>query len=339
MLSAIERPPQEVLDCYGASLSAARWEPLGNAGGFSGARLWRAVAEGRAYLLRAWPAGRMTADRLCIIHALMEKAHYHGLTYVPVPELSAASSSWVQCRAQCWELTNWLPGKADFRDNPTDVRLIEAVRAIARIHGVWSQVESRLGRCPAIERRLAAIHDWNELRASGWRPEWNSAGDLVRDYAQHLWDALPAHLLAATTGLRRCQDRAVPLQPCLCDVWHDHILYEADTVTGVIDYGQVKLDCVAVDLARLLGSMIPNAPERMQGALWVYTQMRPLAAAAEDLVPLLDWTGVLVGAMNWLRWLYHERRTYPTAEAVAQRLRHLVQRLETVSPGARLPQA
>jgi Ser/Thr protein kinase RdoA (MazF antagonist) len=159
---------------------------------------------------------------------------------------------------------------------------------------------------------------------------WSSASaiDPIRECAQHLWRALPAHLPAATTELLCWQHRAVPLQPCLCDVWHDHILYEGDTVTGVIDYGQVKLDCVAVDLARLLGSMVPGAPERMQGALWMYGQMRPLPVAAEMLVPLLDRTGMLVGAMNWLRWLYHEGRTYPTPEAVAQRLRHLAQRLE-----------
>jgi Ser/Thr protein kinase RdoA (MazF antagonist) len=330
MLGTDNRPPEEVLDCYGARFAAPLWEPLGNAGGFSGARLWRATVEGRAYVLRSWPAGRMSVDRLRVIHALMEKAHYHGLAYVPVPELTAASCSWTECRGHCWELTNWLPGKADFRDNPTDVRLIEALRAIARIHGVWSRVEWCSGPCPAVERRLAAIRDWNDRRASGWRPVWDSAGDIdpIRECAQRLWRALPAHLPAATTELLCWQHRAVPLQPCLCDVWHDHILYEGDTVTGVIDYGQVKLDCVAVDLARLLGSMLPGAPERMQGALWMYAQMRPLPAAAEDLVPLLDRTGVLVGAINWLRWLYHEGRTYPIPEAVAQRLRHLAQRLE-----------
>jgi len=59
MVSTAERPPREVLDCYGARLAAAFWEPLGNAGGFSGARLWRGSVDGRAYVLRAWPAGRM----------------------------------------------------------------------------------------------------------------------------------------------------------------------------------------------------------------------------------------------------------------------------------------
>jgi Ser/Thr protein kinase RdoA (MazF antagonist) len=170
---------------------------------------------------------------------------------------------------------------------------------------------------------------------------WNADRniDSVRALAQLLWDSLPAHLPAATAELMRWQDRPVPLQPCLCDVWHDHILYEANTVTGVIDYGQVKLDCIAIDLARLLGSMVPNAPERVQGALWIYAQMRPLSTAAEDLVPLLDRTGVLVGAMNWLRWLYHEGRTYSPPEAVAQRVLQLVQRLESFSAWPLLRQA
>ena len=328
MLRAVDRPPQEVLDSYSARFSSAVWDPLANAGGFSGARLWRTVVDGRAYVLRAWPRGRMSGDRLRLIHALMEKAHYHGLAYVPVPELTAASCSWVECREHFWDLTNWLPGKADFRDNPTDVRLIEAVRAVARIHGVWSQAESRNGPCPAVERRLAAIHDWSELRASGWRPVWSSTGDPVQECAQQLWDLLPLRLPAATAELCRWQDRVVPLQACLCDVWHDHILYEGDTVSGVIDYGQVKLDCVAVDLARLLGSMVPSAPERRHGALWIYAQMRPLPAAADDLVGLLDETGVIIGAMNWLRWLYLEGRRYPETAAVVRRMAELARRLD-----------
>ena len=66
----------------------------------------------------------------------------------------------------------------------------------------------------------------------------------------------------------------------------------------------------------------------MQWALSMYGQMCPLPAAADDLVALLDRTGVLVGAMNWLRWLYHERRNYPDQEALARRLCDLVQRLQ-----------
>ena len=48
------------------------------------------------------------------------------------------------------------------------------------------------------------------------------------------------------------------MQPCLCDPWHDHVLFTGDQVSGVIDYGSVKEDHIAVDLARLLGSLVED---------------------------------------------------------------------------------
>ena len=47
--------------------------------------------------------------------------------------------------------------------------------------------------------------------------------------------------------------RPVPFNLCIGDVWHDHILFEGDAVTGMIDFAAAKVDHVAADLARLLG--------------------------------------------------------------------------------------
>ena len=41
-----------------------------------------------------------------------------------------------------------------------------------------------------------------------------------------------------------------------------------------------------------------------------------------------DETGTLLGATNWLRWLYHEGRRFEDRGAVARRLAELVTRIE-----------
>jgi Ser/Thr protein kinase RdoA (MazF antagonist) len=128
----------------------------------------------------------------------------------------------------------------------------------------------------------------------------------------------------ARADLAAWRHRPVPVQPCLCDVWHDHVLFAGDRVTGLIDYGAAKVDHVAVDLARLLGSLIPGEPDRMAMAVQVYRGIRPLLHP--ELVGLLDWTGVVVGVTNWLRWLYHDGREYPDRPAVALRLGQLIRR-------------
>jgi homoserine kinase type II len=123
-------------------------------------------------------------------------------------------------------------------------------------------------------------------------------------------------------------DRSFPLQPCLCDIWHDHVLFDGDRVTGVVDYGSIKTDHVAVDLARLLGSLVSDDPVWRSAGLDAYAVTRPLTPEDRALVTVLDETGSLLGAANWLRWLFHEHRQYPDRPAVARRLATLVQRLE-----------
>ncbi len=80
--------------------------------------------------------------------------------------------------------------------------------------------------------------DWPELRTvvgSGWRWRYG-AGTLASR-------AGAAELLAA------------PLQPCIRDVWHDHVLFVGDDVSGLVDFGAMQPDSVAADIARLLGSL------------------------------------------------------------------------------------
>jgi Ser/Thr protein kinase RdoA (MazF antagonist) len=95
-----------------------------------------------------------------------------------------------------------------------------------------------------------------------------------------------------------------------------------------VDYGSVKVDHVAVDLARLLGSLVEGDAERTAAGLTAYARLRPLTDRDWRLVRLLDETGAVLAAANWLRWLYHDGRRFEDRAAVAERLTRLVRRLE-----------
>jgi Ser/Thr protein kinase RdoA (MazF antagonist) len=120
----------------------------------------------------------------------------------------------------------------------------------------------------------------------------------------------------------------MPLQPCLCDVWHAHVLFEGEAVTGLVDYGSVKVDHVAVDLARLLGSLVEGDARRTAAGLTAYRRLRRLTQREAELVGVLDETATVLAVANWLRWLYHEGRRYDDRAAVTARLAGLVRRLE-----------
>jgi hypothetical protein len=225
-------------------------------------------------------------------------------------------------------LTEWLPGRADFHDRPTPQRLDAACTALARLHLAWSRQAAPAGPCPAVRRRLESAREWAALVSSGWRPVFLGEADPTHAWGRRAWRVLRAHLPRLNERLASWAEVALSLHPCLCDVWHDHLLFEGDALTGLVDYGSVKVDHAAADLARLLGSLVPDDPARTADGLAVYARLRPLSLQEQALVRVLDETGTLLGVANWLRWLYHDRRRFEDRAAAARRLAELVTRVE-----------
>jgi hypothetical protein len=295
---------------------------------FSGACVFRLEAPSGSYCVRAWPLGSITQPRLTFIHQLLHRAA--SLDYVPrlVPTLHGVT--WVQLQGRYWEMATWLPGRADFLAQPSSRRLEAACSALARLHLAWADVAPGSAICPAVERRLTTLAQWQRLLQQGWQPSWR-ADDPLAPWSQRAWAQVWKRAADVPRRLARWCALRVPVQPCHCDLWHAHVLYSGDTVTGLIDYGSAKIDHGAVDLARLLGSLVGVDAALRHAGLEAYARLRPLAAWERDLVDDLDTTGVVIAATNWLRWLYHEGRTYPNSLAVAERLARLVNRLDLMS--------
>ena len=301
--------------------------PLGTLGGFSGARIWRGQSFAGAFCLKAWPDAFPSAT-LQVIHCLMHRARQAGLDFVPAVHRTITGATVVEYQKQVWDVTAWMPGRADFHERPTPARLADACTALARLHLVWAEGVRDSGPCPAIKRRLDRLRDWLALVASGWRPDFSRLLPL-RLWAERAWDILQTRIRELPAKLQPRFAAPVPLQPCVCDLWHDHVLFTGDTVSGVIDYGSVKTDHVAVDLARLLGSLVEDNSQMRPLGLDAYSRIRPLTAAEQRLVDVLDETGTVLGAANWLIWLYHDGRRYDNLEGVAQRLGAFVRRMES----------
>lgn len=322
---------RSVLDQFALGGRVVRLEFLSNHGGFSGARLRRCTAGGTDYCLRAWPAGT-PRGLLRFLHPLMASALHQGLNFVPTVHRTTAGSTWVEHQGRLWELTAWVPGRADFHSRPTPGRLWSACTALARLHDVWRHATDERspppGLCPAVARRLRTVEEWRLLLCSGWRPRFGMAETAVLNpVAERAWGLLPAAVERLPALLEPWCGRTLPLQPCLCDVWHDHLLYEGDILTGLVDYGAVKTDHVAVDLARMLGSLVGDDREQWGLGLKAYREVRPLTAEEEALAVVLDHSGLVLGTANWLRWVYHDGRRFDDLALAARRLAVLVERM------------
>jgi Ser/Thr protein kinase RdoA (MazF antagonist) len=326
--STFDRIARDVIAHYPPALVAASWTPLGNAGGFSGARIWRGeLADQRCFCLRAWPFGRISEGQLRGIHSAIAACR---LPIVPelVP-LWGSQETLVHCGGQLWEITSWMPGTADFRERPSDARLFAAVRALAQIHLHWKPSRPRFEPCPAVGRIVRALEQWRALVQTGWKPDFTMPFSVdIRERAKRAWKVLAPAAIGLEFEFAGWDTRPLPVQICLCDIWHDHVLFEGDEVSGVIDFGAVKLDCVAIDLARLLGSLIPDEPDRMNMALAVYSAIKPVPDDVLRLVPILDRVGSVIGLSNWVRWLYLEKRLFSESAQIVRRMDALLKRLE-----------
>lgn len=295
---------------------------LGNRGGFSGAKLWRCHSRDADFCLRCWPDATTTAQLACIHQRMIEASEVARLSFVPRVLRTRKNTSFVEHLGRLWDLTTWMPGDADFHRDPTRARLETACTSLALIHRAWEPLQTRQGNCPALRRRLDTWGRWKTLRDSGWSPP---PGDHL---ARRAVEQLRRFGRVSANALELVSLRERPLQPCLCDIWHDHLLFEGDRLTGLIDYGEIKIDHVAVDLARMLGSLIEDDNERWHIGIEAYRRVRPLTEEEGELARLLDTSGIVLGISNWLRWLFHEGRVFEDVENARTRLTLLVERVE-----------
>jgi Ser/Thr protein kinase RdoA (MazF antagonist) len=136
--------------------------------------------------------------------------------------------------------------------------------------------------------------------------------------------------LTRAEGLRVC------LTPCLRDIWHDHVLFVGDQVTGFVDFGALKAESVAADVARLLGSLLGDDREGWEIGLNAYQRHRPLSRDELELVAAFDQANVLLAGIQWLEWIYLEHRKFERLDLIVDRVSDNLSRLTVLASRAAL---
>jgi Ser/Thr protein kinase RdoA (MazF antagonist) len=342
--SHLDRAAREVLSYFPALAGHDR--PRRHAAGFSGAAIWRVDCPERGrvsapwaqgsnanpldgvFCLRAWPpVADLAQIRFC--HQLLADLAPRRLSFVPVLMTVREGQTSLQHAGRCWEVHDWMPGVADFHSRPSPAKLAEACRALAQVHESWGRLDQdRVGSIPGVRRRLELAEAWQALVRQGWQPGTAvRRGDPVHAIAESAWPLMSRLVHEALEQLRLL---AVlhRLQPCLRDPWHDHFLFDDDRLTGLVDYANAGFDHPAVDLARALGSLVGDDGAGWQAGLTAYRQVRPFTDADEGLARILDRTGVILSASNWLIRLDLDPSSVCDRAAAAERLAVLVRRME-----------
>ncbi len=310
----------------------------------SGAQFWRITAPRGTLLLRRWPPEHPSAERLRFIHAVLHHAALRGIKFIPLPIATRDQNSFVEHAGHLWELTPWLPGTADYERTPSIDKLRAALTALAQFHTAVSDItyprtvagDLRVaGETPAITRRLTRLHELahggiHDLSQAVTPATWPDLAPLARQFLA----ALPRALPQAIAQLEPLAAARLPIQVCLRDIWHDHVLFTGSEVTGLIDFGAVAIDTPATDIARLLGSLADTPLPTREGpgegsqnrdawqiGLAAYTATRPLSPQESLAARALNAAAPILAGCNWLRWIYVERRQFENRAQIVERFR------------------
>jgi Ser/Thr protein kinase RdoA (MazF antagonist) len=314
--------------------------------GFSGAIVLRIEIAASSFCLRGWPRGVDNEARILALHEFLAYVGSQGISYLAVPVASDDGHTLVHAEGRFWQLEPWLPGSADFWSRPSDVRLAAAFRALAHLHQVAAEFRPASGNsshlapaapaiAPAARDRLELINRWTPSRLAELRKRPGRAFGVSEptfaDIAGRIATAFERCAPSVTRELRAAAQERVPLQPCLRDVWHDHVLFERNAVTGLIDPSAARTDTVATDLSRLAGSLIADDRRAWEIALDAYCSIRPLLPAERRLVGVLDHSGVLLSGMGWLERPRAFDQSAEFQSRVLERLQRIAARAEALA--------
>lgn len=312
--------PDRVLAAYGWPLQ--RIQVLPAQSGFSGALVWKVTVQERSFALKRWPVDQPVYLNLRIIHQLMQQANQAGLLVIPGILQTTEGQSELIHGGLRWDACTWQPGQSD--SDPDQARLRSALTLLSRLHAIWrSQNARRFEVCPAVRLQHRRLVEWSGDELEQLKRKAMANGGFGE--AVHLFQQLRPR---AIQHLAPWLNRRVSLQPCLGDIWADHVLFEGDQVTGLIDFGGVRYDHPSQDLARLIGSYSQGNSSRRQLALSCYAT---LTTEAEELAMVLDDCGTIVGLSNWLRWLLLEERRFADDTAAFNRLKMILKRFSQLT--------
>jgi len=323
-----------VLRCYDLPEDRQQTVPLGFVGGLSGAKFWQIrTPEGR-FCLRRWPQAHPTPDRLKLIHSVLLRAAQQNCSFVATPLRTKTGETFVRHGGHLWELTRWIAGAADLDRPPRSERVCSAMESLAAFHSAVSshQPWRSVGPSRGIRERLELAY-WfraeglDALKAALCRdrlsPSLDESVRSLLETANRRIDQLIEELLP-------WHDRPLLLMPCIRDVHREHVLFEGDRVSGLVDFGAMRAESPAADVARLLGSYAEGDTAIWIAGIAAY-EARATTHLQHDLVRLFDTATTLLAGINWAKWLYVDKRMARDLALVERRLQAL-QRCAENSP-------
>ena len=291
-MHAVDMPVVEIAAAWGEPFRSLTWSPI--TGGFSGDPVFNGSNQ---FVLKVWPAS-FSQSEIDDIHRSQIEA---SLACDVIPQIIEPTRL---IGNRIWELQTWRPGEA-LNDAATKHDIVTACESIAQLHNVWQRHEKSSPTIPAITRRINRMHEYQrDMTAPSKYPPFQ------------YW--IPRALIALKN-----QQQSAMIQPWHGELHRQHILFNQDNVSGIIDFTALKFDHPAADVSRFLGEY----PAFIDDGVAAYHAAGGSATVTPHLVRLLAVTGDLAAAGTWLRKLHRGQVSQSLKPAVRDRLKRSLTRL------------
>lgn len=200
-----------------------------------------------------------------------------------------------------YELTAWAPGESAAAPSLSDEQLANLARAIARLHLAGASAPGPPVRFDWLTPRQAAIQHlaWDPI--SRGKNAWQNPNalaaffhSLLRDHERAASSNTAREIVElARKTLARLGPAALPTlsgaSPTLAhgDLWTDHVRFQGNAVTALLDLDTLALRPPGGDVAALCADFALWGARRSQLILDAYRGEHPLSTEEADEIPVL----------------------------------------------------
>lgn len=297
---------------------------------WSGARFIRWRSDSGPMVLKIWQTDGPDHSAHRRRHLALQPLHdFEPVPALPVPD-SAGHTLRILPDGRCAELFHWQEGDPVGQDPPGET-IRQVMTTLARLHRIWSSDPGqRQDRSEAVQQRIRQLRGLEsgglEYAATEARHLRSSSSDIGEKLLSIIGLARQS-LPAAIRTLEPLVSLRLPLQVVLRDTRPNHFLMKDDKLIGVIDFGAIGFDTVALDLARLFGEWHQLERSKRDLAYRAYESIRPLAPAEMAAVDPLITLAAILGGVAWVDIVCRRRLSEGREAASLAAMSHAENRL------------
>ena len=307
-------------------------ERKGSSGGYSGSEVWKICCGNKSFCLKSWPESFQDEERISWIHRVLLFAKANGCPEISSPILNKYSKTFCWHQNRFWELSEWALGISFENLVDEQPKWNSAINTTIRFHQATARFHFNFGESNNLKLVLNRLRNWKSEVALLTNNFKSTDLILEQQFSRFIEDSpkLSRNLLSQFQSL---ESLTFPIQPVVRDLRFEHFYFDADRVTALIDFGAMRIDSVACDLARLLGSMLDGDQAKIDFCLNQYANSRPLNENEIQLIFCLLYSSSMIGIANWLTWILVDGRNFESSSEVKSRISQLFDRFSrTVRP-------